>query len=496
MSCGNPAVEGTDAVMQRKPKYDKSRICVKCKENLGKIVVRHAVYCKDCFFPFMSFKFRRSLEPFVNAKPDGPRKTALKPTGDILVGFSGGLGSSVLLDLIHRSYVSPNLVQTNPEGGRDHPRKDRVWKNVNICYVEVSDAFTQMKDNTEDIRHSIERYKGLEFTPLRAQDAFDPSWWAKTDREFDLSHMGVDLTSEDLLLSSISQGSSPKDSLRKYLSSLPTDTARSTALQTITRLLIYHTAHRLGCSHIVLGTCLTSLAVSLISSISQGGGFHVKEEIQEEWAPHSTQEVKSTRSHTNDIRIIRPLRDVGMKECAAWAWWNRVTVVGRESWEWTGSKPGIGKLTKDFIFGLEKDYPSTVSTIVRTCGKLAPKGEVSGQCLLCSRPIQQGVQEWKTRISIRSHNTDDSTPSDSVATALTPYLCYTCHTTLTSRSPRTAQDNPTNVPLPMWATSTHTTSFTSDALGVNKDDDIEVFVGKRTTEEQMHNIVKGFLLDE
>lgn len=92
----------------------------------------------------MSFKFRRSLEPFVNAKPDGPRKTALKPTGDLLIGFSGGLGSSVLLDLIHRSYVSPNLNQTNTEGGRDHPRKDRVWKKINVCYVEVCDAFPQV----------------------------------------------------------------------------------------------------------------------------------------------------------------------------------------------------------------------------------------------------------------------------------------------------------------------------------------------------------------
>lgn len=92
----------------------------------------------------MSFKFRRSLEPYINAKPDGPRKTALKPTGDLLIGFSGGPGSSVLLDLIHRTYISPDLGQTNPQGGRDHPRKDRVWKRVNVCYVEVAAAFPQV----------------------------------------------------------------------------------------------------------------------------------------------------------------------------------------------------------------------------------------------------------------------------------------------------------------------------------------------------------------
>lgn len=27
-------------------KYDKSRTCVKCKTNVGNIVIRHAVYCR------------------------------------------------------------------------------------------------------------------------------------------------------------------------------------------------------------------------------------------------------------------------------------------------------------------------------------------------------------------------------------------------------------------------------------------------------------------
>ena len=29
-----------------KPKYDRSNVCVKCKENAGNIVIRHVVYCK------------------------------------------------------------------------------------------------------------------------------------------------------------------------------------------------------------------------------------------------------------------------------------------------------------------------------------------------------------------------------------------------------------------------------------------------------------------
>ncbi|CAL1716186.1 unnamed protein product [Somion occarium] len=449
----------------------------------------------------MTFKFRRSLEPFVNAKPDGPRRTALKPTGDLLIGYSGGLGSSVLLDLVHRCYVLPEYDRSTAEGGRDHPRKDRVWRKVNVCYVEVCDAFPGMKDNTESIRCAVEQYDGVELISLRVQDAFDPNWWNTTDRSIDLTHFGVNLTSEELLLSSIPAPASPTDALRIYLSSLPTDTARSTALQTLTRLLLYHTAVRRECSHLLLGTSLTSLAVSLISSIAQGGGFHVKEEIQEEWTPNldianttQNEDAKPSRNQRS-VRVIRPLRDIGMKECAVWAWWKGVKVVGRESWEWPGSKLGIGRMTKDFIVGLEKDYPSTVSTIVRTCGKLAPKGDVAAQCLLCARPIQQGVQAWKARISIRSLNASDTKVTAPLLESLRPHLCYTCHTTLTSRSPRTSQDSPTAVPLPMW-TIAQSRLWNQSTKAVDADDETELFVERRVNQDEMREVVKEFLLDD
>lgn len=63
MSCGDPAADA-DALMQRKcsamssagvsdsrissgrKKYDKTKICVKCKIAQGNLVIRHAVYCK------------------------------------------------------------------------------------------------------------------------------------------------------------------------------------------------------------------------------------------------------------------------------------------------------------------------------------------------------------------------------------------------------------------------------------------------------------------
>ncbi|KAI8980098.1 hypothetical protein BD414DRAFT_444483 [Trametes punicea] len=531
MSCGNPVVDA-DALMQRRKKYDKTKNCVKCKVAQGNLVNRHAVYCKECFLHLVVHKFRRALEPAVNPNSDGPRRTTLKPTGNLLVGFSGGLGSSVLLDLVHKCYVALDKSTMPTDGGRDHPRHERVWKKVTVCYVEVCDAFPGMKDRTEEIASHMKRYDDLDFVMLRIQDAFDRSWWERVGGQHCPSQIGVSLADEGLFLQSLSSPSeNPLDSLRTYVSSLPTPTAMITSIQTLTRLLLLHTALHTGSSHLVLGTSLTSLAVSLISGVAQGAGFNIREETQEEWTPEpevvstpadpsasatdDKHESKRARKGKRTVRVVRPLRDVGMKECAAWAWWSGVPVVGKEKWGWAGAKPGIGTLTKDFIVGLEKDYPSTVSTIVRTCGKLAPKGEVSGNCILCGRPAQRGVQEWKARISIRTLpapvppredqyeiSTEPSTivDAETLQPSLTPYLCYACHTTLTSRSARpvpspwpSAGQSPV-VTLPVW---------TEARLSSAKDDGEDgghfherIMQTRRVGQEKMKVIIDEFLLDE
>ncbi|KAG6899299.1 hypothetical protein C0993_011461 [Termitomyces sp. T159_Od127] len=264
-------------------------------------------------------------------------------------------------------------------------------------------------------------------------------------------------------------------------------------------MLLLHTASATGSSHLLLGTSLTSLSISLISSISQGGGFTVREEAKEDWVP---QKMVKTNGHVNGaIRIIRPLQDIGMKECAMWAWWHNLDVVGRD--RFPAGKQSIGQLTKDFIVGLERDYPSTVSTIARTCAKLAPKQSTGGTCLLCERPAQYGLQDWKLQTSIRTFKGISSLrPEDSTPSSITPFLCYYCHTTLTSRSSRgtvavpVSKDGP--VPLPLWVTSNWATS-TTRSKDVSAQDFLyendEIWSQKKMDVNQMKATVADFLLE-
>jgi cytoplasmic tRNA 2-thiolation protein 2 len=361
-----------------------------------------------------------------------------------------------------------------------------------------------MQDRTEDIRSVVERYPSFDFVPLRIEDAFDGSWWTKVSGSSSTPQVWLELSKEGLITDGLHVASevtdlTPVEALRLYLSSLPTQTAISSALQNLTRVLILHTAHSRGSSHLLFGSSLTSLSISLLSSISQGGGYAIHEELQEEWAPVAASGSKSS----NLLRVIRPLRDVTAKECAVYVWWNNISVIGRDKQR--RAILGIAALTKNFVVGLEKDYPSTVSTIARTCEKLEPKDAPSGQCRLCKRPMQSAIQEWKSRISIRSYSDDklaadlahipppcrdnlDTSTSFQVPPplALTDFLCYSCHTTLTSRSSRGVKQSVPGVssatPLPRWV-ALHEDGLKSDGAR------------HKIPEEEMFDTVAKFLID-
>lgn len=73
-----------------------------------------------------------------------------------------------------------------------------------------------------------------------------------------------------------------------------------------------------------------------------------------------------------------------------------------------------------------------------------------------TRSTQLGAREWKYHISIRSmdeerhKNVNERTRSRGAA----EFLCYSCHTMLTSRSPRSFQANDSiSFPLPAWSCS-------------------------------------------
>ena len=129
------------------------------------------------------------------------------------------------------------------------------------------------------------------------------------------------------------------------------------------------------------------------------------------------------------------------------------------------------------------------------------------------RPAQHGVQEWKSRTSIRSYNdasfsslghgrpphllnaTDrpQHPPEPSPSSHLTPHLCYACHTTLTSRSSRGSVKQTSDskvVPLPLWVGPSRSLACTSE------DSSGEVWATHRMGDGEMEAAIGDLLLSD
>lgn len=272
---------------------------------------------------------------------------------------------------------------------------------------------------------------------MRVESAFDPSWWAEVvgagdDESGATRGIGVDISSEgeacslitlsththrrlrnafktDLPLlplpssSTSTSTSTPKSRLQRYLAALPTPTAARASLSALVRSVLLHTAARLRCTHLALGTPLTALSVSLLSYVGHGAGAHLPEAFGEVWdGPRAVEEARQGEEEEEqrekggprggkpprvNIRVVRPLQDIGAKECAAYVRWRHLPIVPAPAHAQPefGGKATISGLATDFVVGLERDYPSTVSAIVRTCAKLKSKEEGEGRCVLCER---------------------------------------------------------------------------------------------------------------
>jgi hypothetical protein len=118
------------------------------------------------------------------------------------------------------------------------------------------------------------------------------------------------------------------------------------------------------------------------------------------------------------------------------------------------------------------------------------------------RPTQASVRGWKARTSIRSF-TDEASPTDdaSLSPSLFSHLCYSCHTTLTSRSSRStatpswnSSDSQSEVQLPMWAAVKFTAGHGDEQDGGSPYTK-EVWESKKLDANGVKSLVTGFLLE-
>ena len=165
MTCALYAKSILKSPVGRRP-YDRTKNCVKCKVNSGRIVIQHSVYCRyttlvvaahkvlvplisfhrSCFVPLMSNKFCHALDQSLDLSSYA---STIEQGSNVFIGFSGGSGSAVLLDLTMRNCIGPlDLLASGQQyrGLKKPPTKRQlVWKKTYVGFVDISGAFPHVR---------------------------------------------------------------------------------------------------------------------------------------------------------------------------------------------------------------------------------------------------------------------------------------------------------------------------------------------------------------
>ncbi|XP_060600583.1 cytoplasmic tRNA 2-thiolation protein 2-B-like [Ruditapes philippinarum] len=360
------SVQDGDVPMKR-PEKDAclGRLCMKCKEVQAVLVTRvNDAFCKDCFQVYVTHKFRAAIG-----------KTKLVRDGEhVLVAYSGGPSSSALLCLIQEglSQRAHKKLRFRPgvlfidEGatigltGEERlaicEKIHSIMKNTGFtCYIKsLEEGFTLTPDNEEKTSDSS--------TTVNPCNGSSPAFRDGESIETEEVQWKYEIN-QDL-----------ERRLKETLNNMKSVSAKEDFIRSLRNMILLDVARNCGYSKVMLGSCGTQLAVRLLTDISTGRGAHA-----------AMVAAFADRRH-DDVMFLRPMRDFSSKEAAIYNSFHNVESVFIPSLT-TKAQTGVSieHLTESFVTGLQADYPSTVSNIMRTGEKLDSSVEKKADkyCTMC-----------------------------------------------------------------------------------------------------------------
>ncbi|KAK9727632.1 Cytoplasmic tRNA 2-thiolation protein 2, variant 2 [Basidiobolus ranarum] len=338
------------------------KTCVKCKVERAQYLVRHAQYCKQCFLHTLVGKFRVmiSKSKFVVGRKE------CKP--NVLLAFSGGASSRALVHMMNEFHVGDPAV-----------KKKTILDNVKICHIDESIICGPEEGTLKQAENIISQYP-FQFIGASLEDVFSSEY---TDSDFEQVLRTEIVTREegskshDQLKAVIESSTlTNKEKANALLNNIVKATAKEDMISYLKNKLLIQIAKRENCSIILLGDSSTRIAVKCIAYTSKGRGFSLPYDVAAEI------EVEK------GVGYLRPLRDCLTKELGIYNYLHKLETVFVPTIT-TGApiKASIDRLTEEFITSLDRDFPSTVSTVVRTASKLttSKSSEQNERCTVCLR---------------------------------------------------------------------------------------------------------------
>jgi len=156
-------------------------------------------------------------------------------------------------------------------------------------------------------------------------------------------------------------------------------------LNQMVKTCIYKFASEKGFKNVLTAESANNMAVGVLSEVSKGRGYTV---------PLMVQLVDKTLngipsyfpSKDNNVTFIRPMRTFLANELGVYNYWmkvNKFSFVKDVTTKVGVRQSTIHRLVEDFIYTLQKDYPSTVHAILRTIEKLKLPDQTTIRCSMC-----------------------------------------------------------------------------------------------------------------
>lgn len=366
---------------------------MKCEKKAVLVTRVNDAFCKECFMVYVTHKFRAAIG----------KSKLIRDGESVLVGVSGGQASSCLLHLIQEGL-----------SGRAH--KKLRFKPGLVFIDEGATIGMSAEERLATCTQVLEIMEKTGFPcylkALEQAMELDREVVTNSATQSDPAP-GTSLSSAENL-TKLHRYDKAEEELRALLDSLKSVSAKEDLIKSLRQKILIDLARREGYSKVMLGDCSTRLAVRLLTDIAQGRGAHV------------AMDTAFADNRCNDITIVRPIRDFSSKEVAMFNILNdvpsvfipRITTKAADS-------VSIEHLTEKFVTGLQSEYPSTTSNIMRTGEKLHTEKTNSSenQCAICQAPLDTDVPLSSALSAVRFSETVSRCSSVTLSVFSTDTAC-------------------------------------------------------------------------
>lgn len=354
--------------------------CKKCNSPKTVILRQKDYYCDECFMTNTNHKFRACIG----------KSKILSPNENVLICFSGGVASTVLLDLIHfgisldntkKLRIIPFILHLldNEETGYAKSILEQCRKyNFDVYIMHLSDYLNKS--------HQLPKVNCI------------PQVNLEVVREF-----------------------------QKMLKSMP-PTAANDFLIKIKRDLFITFAKLLHYKYVFTAETTNTLAINLLCNIAVGRGSQIQNDI-------SFSDIRD-----EEVMILRPMKDISKEELDLYVKLKQLSPL-RDNLNCDNS---LQSVISSFVCNLQENSQATISTVCKTADKIGELDENRTQekCLLCKSDLgtkmlkMSALDATKTSRTLSSksnecgYNMELNKLENDIDTTVFPfvhkYLCYGC----------------------------------------------------------------------